>query len=104
MTVHDTLTKSSTTEAQRREMGVILLVEDDPSVRQLVTRLLMLHGYRVLVAENGRAAIPLWEEHSRHIDLLLTDVVMPHGVNGRELATRCQADNPDLRVIYTSGY
>jgi CheY-like chemotaxis protein len=84
--------------------GFILLVEDDPSVRNLVTRLLTLHGYRVLAAENGRAAQPVWNQHRDEIALLLTDVVMPHGVSGRELALQCQAENARLRVIYTSGY
>jgi CheY-like chemotaxis protein len=82
----------------------ILLVEDDSSVRDLVTRLLTLHGYRVLVAENGRAALPIWELHQQKIDLLLTDVVMPHGMNGQELASHCQAYRARLQVIYTSGY
>src|SRR5687768_9673739 len=91
-------------EVSGHAAGVILLVEDDPSVRSLVTRLLALHGYRIIVAENGRAALPIWEQHRNEIDLLLTDVVMPHGVSGRELASRCQADNERLRVIYTSGY
>lgn len=84
--------------------GIILFVEDDPSVRSLVARLLTLHGYQILAAENGRAALPIWEEHKRSIKLLLTDVVMPHGVSGRELAAHCQAENASLQVIYTSGY
>lgn len=82
----------------------VLLVEDDTAVRNLVTRLLKMHGYRVVSAESGRAALPLWERHRNEIDLLLTDVVMPDGVSGRELAQRCQAENPRLQIIYTSGY
>jgi two-component system, cell cycle sensor histidine kinase and response regulator CckA len=84
--------------------ATILLVEDDSSVRELVTRLLTMQGYKVLVAETGRAALPIWEEHKRDIDVLLTDVVMPQGIGGRELASRCQADKSHLQIIYTSGY
>ena len=91
-------------EVSGHAAGVILLVEDDASVRNLVTRLLTLHGYRLIVAENGRAALPIWKQHKNEIDLLLTDVVMPHGISGRELASRCQAESERLRVIYTSGY
>ena len=95
---------STASEGFGRGAGVILLVEDDASVRNLASRLLTLYGFRVIVAENGRDAIPIWERYSEEIDLLLTDVVMPHGVSGRDLANRCQADNKRLRVIYTSGY
>src|SRR5215218_6169573 len=105
------MTTCSTPRANRkvsegfgRGAGVILLVEDDASVRSLASRLLGLHGFRVIVAENGRDALPIWEQYSAEIDLLLTDVVMPHGVSGRDLANRCLADNQRLRVIYTSGY
>ena len=84
--------------------STVLLVEDDVSVRNLVARLLKMHGYRVVSAASGRAALPLWDQHKDEIDLLLTDVVMPDGVSGRELARRCQSDNPHLQVIYTSGY
>ena len=84
--------------------ATVLLVEDDVAVRNLVARLLKMHGYRVVPAESGRAALPLWEQHKNDINLLLTDVVMPDGVSGRELAQRCQTENPHLQVIYTSGY
>jgi CheY-like chemotaxis protein len=84
--------------------AVILLVEDDPSVRSVVTRLLALQNYRLLSAESGAAALLLWEQHCHEIDLLLTDVMMPEGVNGKDLAIRCRSQNPRLKVIFTSGY
>ncbi|HSI11172.1 MAG TPA: response regulator, partial [Chthoniobacter sp.] len=61
-------------------------------------------GYRVLEAEHGEAALEIWKEHSSEIDLLLTDMVMPGSVNGLELSQRLLAEQPDLKVIYTSGY
>jgi len=82
----------------------ILLVDDDASVRNLVTRLLKLQGYSVLTADSGRSALRVWAEHKNEIDLLLTDVVMPQGVSGRDLAVRCQNERASLKVIYTSGY
>jgi CheY-like chemotaxis protein len=84
--------------------ATVLLVDDDAAVRDLVTRLLKLHHYRVIAVESGRAALPTWHQHRNEIDLLLTDVVMPDGISGRELARRCQSEKPALRVIYTSGY
>ena len=82
----------------------ILFVEDDASVRSLVDRLLTLKNYRVFTAENGPAAMPLWEQHRGEIDLLLTDVTMPLGMSGRDLAAHCHSQNPQLKVIFTSGY
>ncbi len=61
-------------------------------------------GYRVLEATDGVDALRIAEQHLDSIHLLLTDIVMPEGVNGRELAARLQARNPKLQVIFTSGY
>jgi PAS domain S-box-containing protein len=81
----------------------ILVVEDDPLVRQHVIGVLETLGYRVLGAANGAEAIE--RLHARpDIDLLFTDVVMPGGMNGRELADAAQALRPDLPVLFTSGY
>jgi two-component system, cell cycle sensor histidine kinase and response regulator CckA len=82
----------------------ILLVEDEPAVRGLVRAILARLGYRILEAHSGASALKLWPEHSREVDLLLTDMVMPDHMSGRELAGRLRQDRPDLRVIYTSGY
>ena len=100
----DHITAQRATGGPEPRHAAILLVEDDPSVRGLVTRLLTLKKYRVLAADSGRAALPLWERHRDEIDLLLTDVMMPHGMSGRDLAAHCQSQNPRLKVIFTSGY
>jgi len=82
----------------------LLIVEDEPSLRELVVRILELCGYKIYEAKNGVEAIEVWEKHKDEIDLLLTDMVMPEGVSGRQLAERLQAADPELKVIYTSGY
>ena len=82
----------------------ILLVEDDPSVRRLTRALLVRHGYQVLEARSGVEALAIWDAATQRIDLVLTDLVMPDGVSGRDLANRLQARAPALKVILTSGY
>jgi two-component system, cell cycle sensor histidine kinase and response regulator CckA len=82
----------------------ILVVEDEPDLRALVSSILEYSGYRVIQAPSGRAALDLWPQHRDEIDLLLTDMLMPDGMNGRELAQQLKADKPSLRVLYTSGY
>ena len=82
----------------------ILLVEDDAGVRDYARRTLLRQGHRVLEAASGRLALPVWEKHHAEIELLFTDVVMPDGLNGLELAQRLQQDKPELKVIYASGY
>jgi len=82
----------------------ILVVEDEPDLRALVSSILEYNGYRVIQAPSGRAALDLWRQHRDEIDLLLTDMLMPDGMNGRELAQQLKADKPSLRVLYTSGY
>jgi two-component system, cell cycle sensor histidine kinase and response regulator CckA len=82
----------------------ILLVEDEPVLLEMVREILQGYKYRVLTASNGLEALELWNQYDGKIDLLLTDVVMPNGMNGRELATKLSKGRPDLKVIYTSGY
>ncbi|HKV23367.1 MAG TPA: PAS domain S-box protein [Candidatus Acidoferrum sp.] len=81
----------------------ILLVEDSEPLRKLTKSFLELHGFRVLVAENGEEALRLESRHSGKIDLLLTDVVMP-GMNGKVLAEKVLPKQPGMRVLYISGY
>ena len=83
---------------------IILLAEDDPAVRQATVTMLTHAGYRVLQAENGADALKLWERHRGTIRLLLTDLVMPGGLGGRELASALQALDPSVPVIFMSGY
>ncbi len=82
----------------------ILLVEDERSVRMITRALLEQYGYRVLEASNGVEALRIWEEHRGSVALLVTDLVMPAGVSGQQLAGRLKEHNPRLNVIFTSGY
>jgi len=82
----------------------ILVVEDEPALRRLVSNLLERRGYTPLLAESGVAALEVWRAHKDKIQLLLTDMVMPDGMTGRDLAERLKAERPHLKVIYTSGY
>ena len=82
----------------------ILIVEDEPSLRLLVANLLQSCGYTVWVAASGRAALEMWQEVKGQVQLLLTDIIMPDGITGRELADRLTEEKPGLKVIYTSGY
>jgi CheY-like chemotaxis protein len=96
---HDT-----TLATVKRGAETILLVEDEPALRTLVRTVLTRLGYRVLEAASGLAALEVWKAHREEIKLLLTDMVMPDGISGRELSQRLLAEKPDLKVIYTSGY
>jgi len=80
----------------------ILLVEDDPQVRDVARRALERTGYTVLVAGDAEAAIAFADRHPGHIHLLITDVVLPR-VNGRELAARLAIHRPAIKVLYVSG-
>jgi CheY-like chemotaxis protein len=91
-------------DAAANENITILVVEDEDMLREFVTDALGALGYRVLSAVNGKAALQVWAEHADEIDLLLTDVVMPESISGRELAHKLLLQKPDLKVIFTSGY
>jgi signal transduction histidine kinase/HAMP domain-containing protein len=82
----------------------ILLVEDEPALRQLAKLILAGQGYHIFEASKGAEALEIWERHREQIDLVLTDVVMPEGMSGKDLADRLQAHCPDLKVVFTSGY
>ncbi|MEW6304586.1 MAG: ATP-binding protein [Verrucomicrobiota bacterium] len=82
----------------------ILLVEDEPALRGLVRQTLERLGYRVFDASNGQEARNLWTARKAEIQLLVTDLIMPGGLNGSELAEELVADKPDLKVLYMSGY
>jgi len=82
----------------------ILVVEDEDMLREFVSDALMTVGYRVLSAANGKDALGVWAKHKEKIDLLLTDVVMPESISGRQLAHMLIMDKPELKVIFTSGY
>jgi PAS domain S-box-containing protein len=91
-------------KAARGGTETILVVEDEAPVRELVCCVLARHGYRVLQAESGTRALQVWRDSKEEIDLLLTDLVMPDSLNGRELAEKLWTERPRLKVIFTSGY
>jgi PAS domain S-box-containing protein len=101
-----TAKQKTTAVAQELPRGdeVILVVEDEQAVRLLVGNLLQRCGYTVLLAVSGIAALDVWEKHKHGIQLLLTDMVLPDGMMGRELAEKLKGEKPQLKVIYTSGY
>ena len=88
----------------RKGEETILVVEDEPALRELVCNVLKIYGYKVYSAGCGPEAVKVWEDHKHEIHLLLTDMVMPEGMSGRELAEELLRRNPKLKVIYTSGY
>ncbi len=81
----------------------ILVVEDNPDVRRLVLRQLRDLGYEVIEAANGPQALQILDGGAS-IDLLFTDVVMPGGMTGRQLAEAAKTRRPDLKTLFTSGY
>jgi PAS domain S-box-containing protein len=87
-----------------RGSETILLAEDDPLVRVSVQRVLSRLGYRVLVAPTGVEAMEVWQNRREEIRLLLTDLLMPDGMTGKDLAQRILEDDPQMKVIYMSGY
>ena len=87
-----------------RGTETVLVVEDEEPLRNLVTAVLRHAGYTVFDAGTGAEALEIWGAHRREIDLLLTDVMMPEGMSGRELAEKILGDEPKLRVMFTSGY
>ena len=84
--------------------GTVLIVEDEPVLRDMAHIILEQCGYRVLVAGSGVEALSVWGQHQTSIDLLLTDMIMPEGMSGMELAQRLYSTKPNLKIIVTSGY
>ncbi|MDB6109959.1 MAG: Histidine kinase [Pedosphaera sp.] len=82
----------------------ILVVEDEPVLRDLAQLILQDCGYRVLDAASGVDALTVWQRHQGGIDLLLTDMIMPDGLSGKDLADSLLSAKPDLKIIFTSGY
>lgn len=89
---------------KRGNHETILVVDDEVLVRDLTTSFLEMNGYRVKQAESGADVIRRWEELEPQVDLVLTDLIMPEGVSGRDLGTWLSEHKPDLKVIYCSGF
>ncbi len=95
------------TETQFRALGgteTVLVVEDERDLREIITRTLNRHGYRVFQAVDGNNALQIWRDYKNEIQLVFTDVIMPGGMNGRELAEKLWAEKPDLKVVFSTGY
>jgi two-component system cell cycle sensor histidine kinase/response regulator CckA len=104
--VEDSAEELSPAKSPQNEAGgceTVLLVEDEESVRELVRVTLVSRGYNVLEAENGECGLRIAEAFKEHIDILITDVVMP-GIGGRELAKNLLSLRPGISVLYLSGY
>ncbi|HEX9111281.1 MAG TPA: ATP-binding protein, partial [Terriglobales bacterium] len=104
--VEDPAEGASPSKSQEDGKGgceTVLLVEDEESVRELVRETLSMRGYRVLEAEDGESGLRVAETCTEHIDILVTDVVMP-GIGGRELAKKLVLARPGICVLYLSGY
>jgi CheY-like chemotaxis protein len=82
----------------------VLVAEDEDDLREMVVQVLKIQGYTVLEAVSGQNALEVWEQANRPVDLLVTDMVMPGGILGGELAERLLEKSPTLKVIFTSGY
>jgi CheY-like chemotaxis protein len=81
----------------------VLVVDDEPTVRLLVTDVVEELGYTALEAENGPDGLKILESNER-IDLLVTDVGLPGGMNGRQMADAARVRRPDLKVLFITGY
>lgn len=88
---------------QGRGTETVLLLEDDPTIRRVVERILKENGYTTIVAEDGVAALEIVRDRGKEIDMLITDMVMP-GMSGREVVERIRSSNPEIRALIISGY
>jgi PAS domain S-box-containing protein len=94
-------------ETQFRQRGgteTLLVIEDERDLRDFVARELRRHGYRVFEAVDGPSALEIWAQYKNEINLVFTDVIMQGGLNGREIAEHIWLENPQMKVIFTSGY
>jgi len=98
-----TAPRRQTAVAMPKGNETILVVEDELDVRDLVTNLLQVLGYNVLQAADGPTALALMEQTTA-IDLLFTDVVLPNGMSGRDVANEFEKRFPDAAILFTSGY
>jgi PAS domain S-box-containing protein len=90
-------------KAQRGDGETVLVVDDEPNVRMVVREVLQELGYAVLEAETGSSGLQILQS-SRRVDLLVTDVGLPGGMNGRQLADAALSRRPDLKILFITGY
>jgi DNA-binding response OmpR family regulator len=101
--VEESITNDESAVFTARGNETILLVEDEPMVRDLAREFLEEYGYRVLTAANGKEGLSVCQDYPERIDLIVTDVVMPQ-MSGRELAEAVRTLRPEARVLYMSGF
>ena len=97
----------TSSSGEQRVIGgteTLLVVEDEAPLLKLIHHILESYGYKVLGCSTGKAALEIWENDRRKIDLLLTDMILPDGMAGPELADILKTSKPNLKVVYTSGY
>jgi DNA-binding response OmpR family regulator len=94
---------SEKNNSQERAHRTILLVEDEPFVREATCSILQRAGFRVLSAEDAQEAMEAFEANGRDVDLLMTDIVLP-GKNGDELGEELRERSPEMVLLLTSGY
>ena len=82
----------------------ILIVEDDPTVRAAASRIAASAGFAVTEAEDGRGALQAWQQSGRGFDLVFSDVVLPNGISGIDLARQLRQDKPGVRIVLSTGY
>jgi CheY-like chemotaxis protein len=96
--------RQSVPREQLHGSETILLVEDEEMVRQLAERVLHEYGYSVLAASSGSEALEVVAEQAQQVQLMITDVIMPGGLNGKQLADRMADIRPGIKILYISGY
>jgi DNA-binding response OmpR family regulator len=97
-------TLSEAAEPPRAEHGeTVLVVDDEPTIRMLVTEVLQELGYTAIEAEDGKSGLKILQS-PRRVDLLITDVGLPGGLNGRQLADQAATTRPELKVLFITGY
>lgn len=101
---HQSKTSSSPVKEKVLQGTKILLVEDESAVRMLVRKLLEMLGCSVIEAKSGRQALELWPDIQDEITLVVSDIVMPEGVSGWDLARELRKNRPDVGILLTSGY
>jgi CheY-like chemotaxis protein len=97
------LPKRSGEFVQTKQSATVLIVDDEPTVRMLVTEVLEMLGYATIEAATGPAGLKVLQS-GEHIDLLISDVGLPGGMNGRELADAARKQRPDLKILFITGY
>lgn len=92
------------TEQQCIRGSKVLLVEDESAVRKLVRKLLEMHGCTVIEAQSGKQALDIWPDVCEEISVVVSDIIMPEGISGWDLARQLHERHPDLGILLTSGY